>query len=237
MFSLYAHNYLVEQEQRRNMDKQLVHAANTLQHFKWSEDIPVDYTKIEALIYNLLGPDELDKFFIVRTETGKIIFKSKMVNILRLENIQMQSEWMNLIVDTAHIRIYNHRLPQNENKVIQVGLVMNTKKREEFSQSTFAILILAIGGLGLLSSWLLSHTLFLPIRQLARFLAQATHELDRKNTVPNVPPAFYSTLNRKDELRILAQDLDELLNKINHHNRISRLWAAQMTHELKTPLS
>jgi signal transduction histidine kinase len=237
LFSLYVQSYFSQKDYLESVDERLQQTMKVLKKFKWSDQHQIDAVKIEETIYDIIGSDDMDKFFIVRTATGKILFKSKFVDILKIDNIPTIPPWINMIVNNTHIRVHNLVLTENENKVVQIGVLLNSEHQNSSSQLTLGLLFLSISALGLLSSWLLSSVLFSPIRELGQFLSTAARTLDRRGSLPHVPEKFYKKLDKKDELRLLAHDLDTLLAKINNNNKMSRMWAAQMAHELKTPLS
>ncbi|MCB9073532.1 MAG: HAMP domain-containing histidine kinase [Bdellovibrionaceae bacterium] len=219
-----------------NIDFRLLQTASVLRKFKWNDPQRMETQKVEEVIYSVLGPDEVDKFFIVRSADGRILLKNKTTDLLRLSELRTDPKWLNVVVNETPIRVLNLHLPENDGKILQVGMIVKDEN-SNYSHFYLTLLFLSIGALGFLSSWLLSGLLFSPINQLGQFLSSTAKTLDNRKSLPGVPGKFYQGFNKNDELKTLANNLDTLLNKINNNNKMSRLWAAQMAHELKTPLT
>ncbi|MCC6137671.1 MAG: HAMP domain-containing histidine kinase [Bdellovibrionaceae bacterium] len=237
VFSLSVHNYLAAKDYVSNTEALLRQTAATITNADWANPERTDLQRVETILSEELGDTEINRFFILREKSGKILYKSSMVSVLNIESIPLFPEWVLILKEDLQIRVYNLSHARFPDRILQVGLITPADKGGQFSKITLAILFLSIGGLGALCSWLLASVMFYPIRKVGRFLSTATDALDKKGILPTVPKELFSNLGKKDELRILTEDLDSLLNKINTNHKTSRLWAAQMAHELKTPLS
>lgn len=236
LFSLSAHNYLAGRDADLNTDLLLKQTGETLFQTDWANPAR-DFQRVESILSQELGSPQINRFFILKDASGNILYKSYLVSMIGLENIATFPEWLYLIKDDWRIRVYNitdHRFPD---RILQVGLIADINKAGKFNDFSLVILFFSIGALGVLSSWLLSNILFSPISKVGIFLNTATEALDKRGVLPNVPKGLFMYLGAKDELRLLTEDLDSLLNKINTNYKTSRLWASQMAHELKTPLS
>lgn len=237
LFSLWAHNYIANKDQITNLMTILKQTAITLQQIDWANPNRNDLQRIEYILNEELGDSKLNRFFILRDRDGKVIYKSGLVSILSLEDIATTPTQLRILKDGSDIRVYNINDGRFPDRVLQVGLIHHTSIGSGFTNFSLLILFFSIGALGVLSSWLLSGVLFSPISKVGRFLSTAAIALDRRGILPNVPKELFTYLGKKDELRLLTEDLNSLLNKINQNYKTSRLWAAQMAHELKTPLS
>ncbi len=236
LFSLSAHNFLAQQDSQSNTDLLLKQTSETLMHADWANP-ERELQRLESILAQEMGSSEINRFFILKDSEGKVIYKSRMAALAGLETIATFPEWQRIIKDDWHIRVLNLTDPRFPTRILQVGLITNQEKSNRFNDFTLVILFMSIGALGILSSWLLANMLFSPISKVGQFLNTATEALDKRGILPNVPKDFFKFLGKKDELRMLTEDLDSLLNKINTNYKTSRLWASQMAHELKTPLS
>lgn len=236
LFSLSAHNYLAGRDAETSTDLLLQQTGATLLHTDWANPAR-DSQRVESILSQEIGGNEINRFFVLKDATGKILFKSHLVSVMGIEEIPTQPEWLRMIKDDWVIRVFNISDPRFSDRILQVGIVTNINRTNKFDDLTLVILFLSIGALGVLSSWLLSNVLFSPISKVGQFLNRATEALERRGVLPNVPKDLFMYLGSKDELRRLTEDLDSLLNKINTNYKTSRLWASQMAHELKTPLS
>lgn len=236
LFSLSAHNFLAERDSQTNADILLKQTSETLTHADWANP-ERELQRVESMLAQEMGSSELNRFFIVKDAKGKLLYKSRMAAIAGLEDLATFPEWQRIIKDDWRIRVLNLSDPRFPDRILQVGLITNQESSNRFNDFTLVILFLSIGALGMLSSWLLANLLFSPIAKLGYFLNTATEALEKRGILPNVPKDFFRFLGKKDELHLLTEDLDSLLNKINTNYKTSRLWASQMAHELKTPLS
>lgn len=237
LFSLWAHNYLAQKDESSNITAILRQTAVTLRQIDWANPNRNDLQRIEYILAEELGENELNRFFILRDAESNIIYKSRIVSLLSLDGIATSPIWIRVNKSDAEMLVYNLTDERFPNRILQVGLITQTGKNNSFTNFTLFILFFSIGALGIFSSWLLSGVLFSPISKVGRFLNASTNALDKRGLLPNVPKELFAYLGKKDELRMLTEDLDSLLNKINTNYKTSRLWAAQMAHELKTPLS
>lgn len=237
VFSLSVHNYLAAKDQSSNTEALLRQTAATITNADWANPERTDLQRVETILSEELGDTEINRFFILREKSGKILYKSRMVSLLKLESTPLFPKWVLILKDDLQIRVYNLSHARFPDRLLQVGLITTSDTSGHFSKLTMAILFLSIGGLGILSSWLLASVMFSPISKVGQFLSTATDALDKRGYLPTVPKELFFYLGKQDELRRLTEDLDSLLNKINHNYKTSRLWAAQMAHELKTPLS
>lgn len=230
------HNHLSEKNQKSTIDNLLKQIAITFINTDLGNPKRNELERIDSITNYEFG-DNLNRFFMLKDDLGKTIYKSRTVDILKLEGTPISPEWISLGTETSQIRIYNIRNPNHPNRVLQVGLVFSKEDNFNFSHLTLIFLFLCVAALGVLSSWLLSSFMFSPISKVGDFLTKASLALDNRGTLPNVPKKLFFSSKDSDELGKLTKDLDTLINKINSNYKISRLWAAQMAHELKTPLS
>jgi signal transduction histidine kinase len=237
LFSLWAHNYTASKDQVTNIVTILKQTATTLQQIDWANSSGNDLQRIEFILKEELGDSQLNRFFIMRDQAGQVFYKSDLVSILKLEDIATSPTLLHVIKNDSEIRVYNITDQRFPDKILQVGLIHPNSFGKEFTKISLLTLFFSIGALGILSSWLLSGVLFSPIKEVGAFLSSATIALDRRGVLPSVPQELFTFLGKKDELRLLTENLNSLLNKINQNYKTSRLWGAQMAHELKTPLS
>jgi len=118
-----------------------------------------------------------------------------------------------------------------------VGIILLTREAREVDASLFTvrISILALFGLALaltvLLSWYLSLTIARPMLRLARAAADMR---EGKGRVGSVPPGL---LDRRDEVGALAAALSETASALWERMDAIERFAADVAHEIKNPLS
>lgn len=238
VFSLNAHNYLAQKAYANTVDTLLKQTSNTLMHLDWANTERSDISKIESILSEEFDDKSgLSRFFIIKNKDGSIAYQSQTASFFGLSEIPITPEKVSFRKSGWDIVTNNIMQQHNDERILQVGIISNAEDHNQFDGLTLLALFIAIGAIGVLSSWQLSGVLFSPIKNVGLFLTTATSALDKRGILPNVPKELYRNLNKKDELRLLVEDLDSLLSKINTNHKTSRLWAAQMAHELKTPLT
>lgn len=197
-----------------------------------------DLGNVDRMISKEIGAARTQKFVIIRDLTGKIIFKDKTVEELDLQSIPYNESFFTEWRDMVYMRVLTLRLPEVDNRILQVGVVMSRELTPFYISGAGRMkLILVIIVLGLISSWLLTSYLLRPLRNLGQFLASASAGVDRKTQLPYVPESLSKTVSNSDEFYGVVRDLNALIRKINDNYFMHRQWTTQMAHELKTPLS
>jgi signal transduction histidine kinase len=233
------HLFFLKQERLRLIDQQVRETAAALVDSSLVEVRKVDFETIDQIISEELGENRIGKFFIIRNADGEILFESTSAKVLPLIDIPQSPQWISLHEKGQFIRVLNLELPRIPDRSIQVGLVIG---QELLSPSFFSranlTFLLGVVSLGFAVAWFLTSTLLKPIRQLERFVSSVAKEPSAAQ-LPALPKELtqFSRATSNDEFASLLKGLQDLIDRVNLGYRLSRIWAYQMAHELKTPLA
>jgi signal transduction histidine kinase len=233
------HLFFLKQERLRLIDQQVRETAAALVDSSLVEVRKVDFETIDQIISEELGENRIGKFFIIRNTDGEILFESTSAKVLPLIDIPQSPQWISLHEKGQFIRVLNLELPRIPDRSIQVGLVIGQELlAPSFFSRTNLIFLLGVVSLGFAVAWFLTSTLLKPIRQLEGFVSRVAKEPSAAQ-LPALPPDFtrFSHATSNDEFANLLLGLQDLIDRVNLGYRLSRIWAYQMAHELKTPLA
>jgi two-component system sensor histidine kinase QseC len=224
------------------LDDQIRETATSIVDSRLSEIRNYDYSEANRIISDELGPDRIGKFFIVRTDDGKILFQTETVRLLNI-NIPRAPTWISIDLDDRLIRILNLKLPRVPNRTLQVGLITDSnfifwRDLTTTTMSWIAGLLAVL----LVITWTLSRALFAPVKRVGEYLRDAQSALELAREVPPLPSDLVNfTKNRGfskyDEFTELVNGIQQLGKRINLNTKFTRSWTFQMAHELKTPLT
>jgi hypothetical protein len=107
------------------LDDQIRETATSIVDSRLSEIRSYDYSEANRIISDELGPDRIGKFFIVRTDEGKILFQTETVRLLKID-VPRTPTWVSIDQDDRLIRIVNLKLPRVPNRTLQVGLITDS---------------------------------------------------------------------------------------------------------------
>lgn len=238
--ALSIHTLYIKQERLRLIDDQVRETAAALLDSELGGLRNINFDYAEDIISEELGESRIGKFFIIRDSRGKVIFESTSAQVLNLDQLDRSQQWSHFNRHGKYIRVLNLKLPRVPDRTLQTGVVVDedllTPNYLSRSSIVFMGIILA---LGLAASQFLTSFLLKPIVQLEGFLSTISEQAQTQPQLPNIPPSILPNpkSNPKDEFTRLLVGLNGLIDKINRNYRFSRLWAYQMAHELKTPLS
>lgn len=238
--TVYLHSVFVRIERFSFLDQEVRNTALPLIDSEVFELRRVNFERIDAIISEEIGESRIGKFFVVRNQKGEILYQSGSAQILGLSKVPQDPQWISMNHRGKFIRVLNLKLPKFPDRTLQVGAIVDEQIVDPpfFSESSL-MLFSSLLGIGLLVSYLLTSFLLEPISNLAQFLRKVSSQLKTNLSLPqfaeNSSVKIFS-LN-KDEFSDMIIALNQLVEKINRQNNISRLWASQMAHELKTPLA
>jgi signal transduction histidine kinase len=224
------------------LDDQIRETATSIVDSRLSEIRTYDYSEANRIISDELGPDRIGKFFIVRTDDGKILFQTETVRLLKID-VPRSPTWVSIDQDDRLIRVVNLKLPRVPNRTLQVGLI--TDSNFIFWRQLTATTMSWIGGLLavlLVITWFLSRALFGPVKRVGEYLRDAQKALELARDVPPLPQDLIPFTKRRgltkyDEFSELVNGIQQLGKRINLNTKFTRSWTFQMAHELKTPLT
>lgn len=238
--AVFLYSAFARRERMTLIDQQVRETAAALVDSELGELRKVDFDKAEEIIADELGESQIGKFFIMRNGKGETMFESRNAELLSLDDVSRDSQWFEKTVNDQFIRGLNLRLPRIPDRLLQVGVVIDESiVNPSYFSSTSLIFIAVVLVLGLVASLLLTSFLLRPIAMLERFLSEVTMTSRRQVLLPKVPTTISAAPDREssDEFTRLIANLNALIEMVNRNYQFSRLWAYQMAHELKTPLS
>jgi len=241
--SLYS--FFLQKERFRHIDQQVRETAAALVDSELGDLRKFDFDQADDIISEELGESRIGKFFIVRNAEGHILFESASVKVLPVRDIPRDDRWITLATNENYIRVLNLSLPRFPDRTLQVGVVVNNEIAcSKYVSRASLVLLISIFAVGLLASLFLTSFLLQPLAKLADFISSASDKLKAEQVITSVP----ENLRRKgsgverffrlqDEYQRLVEGFNLFIERINRFHRNSKLWAYQMAHELKTPLT
>ncbi|MBO9667963.1 MAG: hypothetical protein J7501_14265 [Bdellovibrio sp.] len=224
------------------IDNQIRQTATSIIDSELTDLRAYDYEKVDSIISEELGPDRIDKFFVIRTNEGKNLYKSQSIDLLNLE-IPQSPQWVTLHKEGRMIRAVNLKLPRSKTRTLQVGVISddNFFHLVNIDEETL-LYIVATLSLFLGMTWILSASLFSPVREVAGYMKDATRSLDLNREIQPLPGNLLvhmqgPLVNKTDEFRSLLTSISTFTGRINAIRIFTRQWAFQMAHEIKTPLT
>lgn len=238
--TVYLHSVFVRLERFSFLDQEVRNTALPLIDSEVFELRRVNFETIDAIISEEIGESRIGKFFVVRNQKGEILYQSGSAQILGLSKVPQDPQWITLNQRGKYIRVLNLKLPKFPDRTLQVGAIVDEQIADPpfFSESSL-MLFSSLLGIGLMVSYLLTSFLLQPLSNLARFLRRVSSQLKTNLSLPEFTDSSSVKIlsQSKDEFADMVVALNQLVEKINRQNKISRLWASQMAHELKTPLA
>lgn len=226
------------------IDDQIRQTAAAIMDSKLSDMPAIEYEDVDSILSEELGPDRIGKFFIIRNKNGEALFESKSVRLLKLD-VPREPQWVTIHQDKRMIRALNLQLPRSKTRTIQVGVITEWSFFYQSAIDGPAIaFMLSIPALFLIMTWILSSSLFSPLKKVSDYVKDATHAISLNKDVPDLPNELSSQLKehrgpfgKEDEFKGLLRGISGFATKINANSKFTRQWTHQMVHELKTPLT
>lgn len=233
-------SYFFRNERLHLIDQQIdrvLQALITSEEFKSSLSLPSE--EMDRLITSILGPARIGKVYILRDNTGAILYESFNVALLQTE-LPINKEWITVAAKDQYVRIHNARITPN--RILQVGLLLDTNfvNWSIYDSRTVSLMfLLAVGLFGISAA--LTLILISPVRLLNVHLTNATADLKNLKDVDRLPDELLRFRNsfwaEADEFSNLIATVQKLIDRINRNYKLTRAWSLQMAHELKTPLA
>lgn len=234
--------YYFQDERMDFIDDQIRQTATAIIDSELSDLRAYDYEKVDSIISEELGPDRIGKFFIIRNQQGEILFQTQSISLLNV-SVPRDPKWVTIKTDKLLIRAVNLALPRSKTRTLQVGVIAESSFFYWSALDGRAIaFLLAIPSLILIGTWVLSSSLFAPVKAVGNYVKDATKSLDSNHEVPSLPAELKAHLKERqltkdDEFQGLLTGLVSFAERINSSRKFTRRWTHQMVHELKTPLT
>jgi len=229
----------LRQARFRLIDQQVRQAAAALIDSKLGSLREIDFQASEKIIAEELGESRISKFFVIRNEKGDEIFSSPLAKQLQsVIEIPKKPMWMQMNTKENYIRILNLQLPKLPDRTLTVGvLVDNDYVSFSYLAKPTLVFVFTITVIGFIASLFLTTYVLKPLVSLEEFLTKVSEQTRAQAQLDSVPEEILGTHSPKDEFQRMVSALKTLIDKVNANYRFSRLWAYQMAHELKTPLT
>lgn len=239
--SVALHSLFLKQERIRLIDEQVRETATALLNSEFVDLKRAEFKRAEEIISEELGESRIGKFFVVRNDNGDVLFESTSAQVLALEAMAQEPQWVTMEDGDQYIRVLNLKLPRIPGRTLQVGLVIDKALLSpSYLSAPFLFFIGTTISLGLLVAWFLTSTLLKPIHSVAAFVEEAATNASSAKELPALPARLkrdLSIMRPEDEFHKLLAGLEFLIRKINKGYQLSRFWSYQMAHELKTPMA
>lgn len=222
------------------IDQQVRETASVLIDSEIAGLRKIDFEQADEIISEELGESRIGKFFVLRNSQGETIYESASARLLPVAELPREAKWFELTVNGKYLRGLNLALPRIPDRTLQVGLVLDEALVHPslFSSSTLSFFG-AVLVIGLVVSLLLTSFLLKPVARLEGFLSSQAQGREGPSRLSEVPAGVFGSPkpDSSDEFERLVAGLNRLIGRVNRSHDLSRLWAYQMAHELKTPLS
>lgn len=238
--TVFFHSYLLRRERLEFIDQQVRATAAALVDSELSDLRKFDFDRADEIISEELGESRIGKFFVIHNSKGETIFESSSATLLPMLALPHDVQWFELRSRGKYIRGLNLKLPRIQDRTLQVGVILDDSLVDPgFFTNPFPLLLAVILFIGLGSALLLTSFLLRPIASISAFLAEIGSNDFRGDQLPALPPSIAPKTNApsNDEFENVLLALNRLIERVNRHQRFSKLWAFQMAHELKTPLA
>lgn len=237
--SIFLYSILLRRERLASIDQQVRETAAALVDSELGDLRKIDFDEADNIISEELGVSRIGKFFVIRNSKGDVIFESSSAGLLPTQAPQ-SGTWFELSRNGKFIRGLNLKLARIPDRTLQVGLMLDESivYPNYFSRTSliFAVFVFLFS---MAVSFFLASLLMKPIAKLGTFLTDVAEASRKQALLPTVPEEILADpkMDARDEFERVVAGLNALIHKINKNYQFSRLWAYQMAHELKTPLS
>lgn len=238
--TIWIHSEFLKRERLALIDEQIRATAIALVDSQLGDLRKIDFDHAEEIISEELGENRIGKFFIIRNNQGDVVFESTGAKVLPLIEVPRQPMWVQMKTPGGFIRVLNLQLHRIHDRTLQVGVFVDKKIfSPSYLSGSSLVFLLVVLILGFAASLFLTSFLLKPVARLEAFLTNLIERLKVSPLLANTPKTLSpkASPSSKDEFERLVAGLDTLIDKVNRNYRLSRAWAYQMAHELKTPLA
>lgn len=200
----------------------------------------IDTTELETmgdLVADALGVDRILTIVSLYDQKSRLLFRNENGTLLFGEAIlPLNPEHIDYNQGPHSVRFLNLRLLPTK-QYLQVGFLMDKAQfRWSSVKRTATIYVVIIFLILVMASFFLSQLLVRPLRNLSFYLERLTKAIEEGRELPNLPHSF-GVVGKGDDFARLAITVRALGEKLQRNFALSQAAAAQMAHELKTPLT
>ncbi len=232
----FVHFYFFRSERQRLIDQQVEAVATSLYASDLSQFAFDDLEEAGDIVADALGDERLGAVIVVYDSDGRIRYENRNSELLGGE-FPRSPPLLTISRNNHSARIMNVELPGGSG-VLQAGVLLDRGQVRWNSLGRSIFVYLALIGLVLVGvTWILTSVLLRPLRSLAsylRFLAESGgSDPSRGEASPSLP----QNLRASDEFGELVSAARELAERLRGDVALGQASAAQMAHELKTPIT
>lgn len=236
----FVHTYFYKTQRLKLIDAQILDASNILLN---SEDFNSSLKKrkyIDEAISLTLKGSKIGKIFVIKDLNNQTLFESINVSLLE-KKLPTDPEWVTIETKSEFVRVRNVKL-NKRNLILQVGQVFDRNFINWEIIDTRLILyimgfVLVLTGI----SFFLTFISMSPLNSLTTHMTLITKDLVFLRNIKPLPTKLLKSTEAiwktSDEIKVLLTSIQNLIDRINTNNRLTKGWTQQMAHELKTPLA
>ena len=229
------HFHFFTQERIRLIDQQIeVIASNLIE----SDLENAEASEISDLVAEALGEDPAITLISLYTHRGDLVFRNQnAIKILGDVELPTNVPRATYEVKDHRVRALNIELSYGA-YILQVALVLDAFELswDRLAKETagYAALVLIVM---LVASFLLTKWLLRPLREIGGYLKNYAETVGSTNGTAALPLFLTKKIQANDEFSELLRGVQSLREKMDSRFKLNQATAAQMAHELKTPLT
>jgi signal transduction histidine kinase len=232
VLTLYATTLFINDERLRLIDEQIEQTTSTLLAAQLDKEVIEDIDQFDFLLAEKLQFEPPNMFLTLFDKERKIIYQNYLARYHQLKP-SSQLGWNSFLYNSHHLRSFTLDI-KNGKEFLEVGLVLN-RTNEIWGQSSLRLFgyIILIFLAAAAISYFLTQYLLKSLKQVSTYLTYLASNLQQINQADKKPirSDFFNEFNQ------LILSVEKLKKKLELLVSDRRLFVAQMTHELKTPLA
>lgn len=232
--------YLFRGERQRLIDEQVEALATTLLSSDFPEAELNDLEEAEGVLEEELGTARVSAVVRVLGQDGQLLYKSPNTQVLEDFDVPLVPSWQTVHAGNHELRFLSVKHPATK-RILQVGVLLDAGKVHWRNASwKVGLSLFLIACFIVAMTFLLGELLLGPLRALAIHLREMAESVGLREEPFVLPASLARRMDggrSEDEFRELLRAVVELSRKLDARFRVNRASAAQMAHELKTPLT
>jgi signal transduction histidine kinase len=230
-------SYFFRAEQSRLIDSRIQSTASLLISSDLSSEELADFEEAESIIEEVIGGESYNQFVVISDREGKEFYRSLSAISMLPDRFSTESKWQTIEYEGHVLRVLT--LPLG-GRVLQTGLALDLEL-VRLRNININILFISFFFLLLLLSLtvILTRILLRPLEDLGKFLRYVNLNFKNPVSVSDAPIEYLpsDSMSTNDEIGRLVTEVNQLnRNAVTSLGRTQR-WTAQLTHEMKTPLT
>jgi two-component system sensor histidine kinase QseC len=233
-------NYFINSERLELLDADIEASARAITLSDFAEVAMQDDRMGETLISRVLGDNRIGKFFVIRDQSGPVLFESGAAKLIPYGEIDYHKTWVTHHTSGDFIRVMNLPLKNSPGKILEVGAIFNRSLMINPAISLRDFLeIIGLIAVGLVIAASFAKSLLAPLRRLSEKVDEIALLSASASVLPQLSPGNLDKDSEvsRDEFYRLVEGLNTLITRVNRGYEVSRVWSYNLAHELKTPMA